>query len=604
MSTVVAVSGLLISSTGSALLRKVLFQLNGYGLDGTVHTFEKPCEEGATANGYKEVDLPAKAQGVTWAQLHVLLYPGIANVVSILVQGAGLRFITASVSQMLSGSCILFTAGLSVIVLRAKLNMLHYVGITLACVGVTVVSLVTLLAREEAATTDVRSTAIGIGLTLVAMAILAVRLVLEELLLDSMVLHPMQVLGFEGAWGSVFMAVLGLPLAWLLPGHDIGGHEENTLDSVAMLWNTGSLNATNLLFFWSVVGLNVFGLMVTQTLGSVFRAVLLTTRTASVWAVNLALYSLHVGGSSRVGEPWSSPESWVQMAGFVLLLAGTIVYAQGSSPAIDDLAAKEADGDEAAGAALLAESPLEGSPEGGPQEGPQIGRNIAQYRPYYSVYVPRTAARAIRPRSTSAERMSMRHCSSLPSEGWLGAQLALGPTRNASMPDGVLPWRRRASHPPLEPPAWQTPQRGGPAQDGGPSDAPFGTSPAFVRTLLSRKSWFLDPDATEGSSPSTASAARSPGEAVGAASGGASAVIPMRRRRSSMEGGSLGEAGDPEEGPVTPEPPLRHQASVECARERARTAESAAESAGKGREAHATTQKEPVKEAQEILTGI
>ncbi len=61
-----------------------------------------------------------------------------------------------------------------------------------------------------------------------------------------------------------------------------GGHEENTLDSLAMLWRTGSLNAVNMLFFWSVVGLNVFGLMVTQTLGSVFRAVLLTTRTATV----------------------------------------------------------------------------------------------------------------------------------------------------------------------------------------------------------------------------------------------------------------------------------------------------------------------------------
>lgn len=43
-------------------------------------------------------------------------------------QGAGLRFISASVSQMLSGSCILFTAALSVIVLRAKLNKLHYAG--------------------------------------------------------------------------------------------------------------------------------------------------------------------------------------------------------------------------------------------------------------------------------------------------------------------------------------------------------------------------------------------------------------------------------------------------------------------------------------------
>jgi hypothetical protein len=61
-----------------------------------------------------------------------------------------------------------------------------------------------------------------------------------------------------------------------------GGREENTVDSLAMLWNSDALNAVNTLFFWSVVGLNVFGLMVTQVLGSVFRAVMLTARTASV----------------------------------------------------------------------------------------------------------------------------------------------------------------------------------------------------------------------------------------------------------------------------------------------------------------------------------
>ena len=61
-----------------------------------------------------------------------------------------------------------------------------------------------------------------------------------------------------------------------------GGHEENTLDSLVMLWNDDLLNGVNVLFFWSVVGLNVFGLMVTQVLGSVFRAVMLTARTASV----------------------------------------------------------------------------------------------------------------------------------------------------------------------------------------------------------------------------------------------------------------------------------------------------------------------------------
>lgn len=61
-----------------------------------------------------------------------------------------------------------------------------------------------------------------------------------------------------------------------------GGREENTVDSLVMLWNDDVLNAVNTLFFWCVVGLNVFGLMVTQVLGSVFRAVMLTARTASV----------------------------------------------------------------------------------------------------------------------------------------------------------------------------------------------------------------------------------------------------------------------------------------------------------------------------------
>ena len=49
-----------------------------------------------------------------------------------------------------------------------------------------------------------------------------------------------------------------------------------------MLWNSRLLNGINWAFFLSVVGLNITGLLVTNQLGSVFRAVLLTSRTASV----------------------------------------------------------------------------------------------------------------------------------------------------------------------------------------------------------------------------------------------------------------------------------------------------------------------------------
>lgn len=74
----------------------------------------------------------------------------------------------------------------------------------------------------------------------------------------------------------------GFMMAWQLSFCDVGGREENSIDSLVMLWNNDLLNSVNVLFFWSVVGLNVFGLLVTQVLGSVFRAVMLTARTASV----------------------------------------------------------------------------------------------------------------------------------------------------------------------------------------------------------------------------------------------------------------------------------------------------------------------------------
>ena len=81
-----------------------------------------------------------------------------------------------------------------------------------------------------------------------------------------------------------------------------------------------------------------------------------------------------------------------------------------------------------------------------------------------------------------------------------GVPVPLGTGRHASLPDG-LPWRRRASHPPMELVAggeapWRTPPRPQGPDEGGAH--PHGASPAFVRTLLSRKSWFLDADGPGG----------------------------------------------------------------------------------------------------------
>ena len=48
---------------------------------------------------------------------------------------------------------------------------------------------------------------------------------------------------------------------------------------------------------------------------------------AQVWAVDLVLYKT-LPTDLNVGEAWMSPASWIQLFGFSLLLAGTIIYAQ------------------------------------------------------------------------------------------------------------------------------------------------------------------------------------------------------------------------------------------------------------------------------------
>ena len=72
---------------------------------------------------------------------------------------------------------------------------------------------------------------------------------------------------------------------------------------------------------------NVAGMAVTGHLGAVFRTVLETSRTLAVWVVDLLLAAFGAGGG-KLGESWG-PWSWVQAAGFVVLVAGTLLYGQG-----------------------------------------------------------------------------------------------------------------------------------------------------------------------------------------------------------------------------------------------------------------------------------
>eukprot|EP00884_Botryococcus_braunii_P001950 jgi/Botrbrau1/11756/Bobra.0195s0081.1 len=570
MRSAIYVTGLLITAASTALTWKVLYQLNGEEAEGSVHAFEKPwfttlesvlacwislllynlaciaqkyrrqshgrihpdiqqplLQNGSGGEGVgppspsKPADvhldpLEEPSTSICWPDLKALLLPALCNVLSILLQGEGLRFITASVSQMVAGSCILFTALLALILLRCRLNWLHLTGITLATAGITTVSLAVFLPDSVspsgngallglvkgggdpwgglawgplwAGTEGPQQLLLGVLLTLLSQFVLALRLVLEEFAVSSTNLHPLEVLGYQGMWGSVMMLLVGLPLAALLPGSDVGGVKENTWDTLLMLWNSPVVNGVSSLFFLSVVGMNIFGLFVALKLGSVFRAVLLTSRTALVWGVNLGLYYSHVGGGG-LGEPWRGAPSLLQLLGFGLLLTGTINYAQGSSLEAAEKLVTTLEGEE--------EEEGEG---GGDQERGQPGAPDQATGPGRSEMSP--SCQVLRSSSLMRQPISAS-----------AADSVMIP-RTCVLVDGrgtpILTWRGSLPQSvdlPLEPPALRPGRLEGGGDSGrdeaivertgGSQPIPTGTGdrhrPGYLHTLLAASSWMNSP---------------------------------------------------------------------------------------------------------------
>lgn len=154
-----------------------------------------------------------------------------------------------------------------------------------------------------------------------------------------MAIPPLKIVGYEGLFGAVAMLGALLPLVQRLPGVDGQGLHEDSKDTWHMITHSPAIAKLLLLDAGALLAYNVAGMCVTGHLGAVFRTVLETTRTLFVWLVDLMLFYTPLG-EGKLGEAWTK-YSWVQAAGFVVLVAGTIIYGKGDE---EEVAAGIAEG--------------------------------------------------------------------------------------------------------------------------------------------------------------------------------------------------------------------------------------------------------------------
>jgi hypothetical protein len=134
---------------------------------------------------------------------------------------------------------------------------------------------------------------------------------------------PLLLIGMEGLWGTVLCLLVVYPLVYYLPGEDHGSYED-PFNTIHMIMNSKTIQNAFIIYFVVIFLYNLFAVMVTFLLNSVWHAILDNFRPITVWMTDLFIFYV-ITSSGDFGEPWTK-WSWIQVFGMTVLLYGTAVY--------------------------------------------------------------------------------------------------------------------------------------------------------------------------------------------------------------------------------------------------------------------------------------
>jgi type II secretory pathway pseudopilin PulG len=358
---VVAIPGMLIFGTATVVTQKFLFEQKANGRDCYVnpHKFAKPwfqtnsmfigmllallvyeVQSLIKKRKQKDVDstqsLASQAEDLQkenseeWKMYFYVAGPAICDLTATALMNIGLLYIQASVWQMLRGSMVLFSSIFCAFILKRPHFAYMWWSVLLIVIALTIVGVAAVCSTGVGKDGVTQGQVImAIALTVGSQIIQASQIVVEDFLLHDMTAAPVLIVGLEGMWGTIITCTIFLPIIQNIGGEEGNGVHEDTLDTFRMIGNSPTLLVWCILYVFFILLYNVTGMFVTNITSAVVRTILEGLRTLCIWIVQLIIfYSVRASGSesgSTIGEEWTI-WSWMQLAGFLLLFTGMLLY--------------------------------------------------------------------------------------------------------------------------------------------------------------------------------------------------------------------------------------------------------------------------------------
>ncbi|CAK4085302.1 unnamed protein product [Aphanomyces euteiches] len=336
----------LLTGTGTTLMSKVMYDIDTIGLDGETRKFEKPIfqtmlmfaamvfalpiqwiyhwnlehqwhAKGGALSGFKR---PARIPMRTY---FILALPAAFDLLGTYLANLGLLYVTVSVFQLMKCTVIIFVALLKVLVLGDHLKRYMWIGIGMNTVAALMVGFSSFQDTEEQINNN-DNPGLGIIMIILSCFVQSAQYVFEEKLMGDGIdtAPPLIVVGMEGLWGLIMTGLIVYPIAYFVPGNDLGSYERID-DAWYMLTNSPTAQVAAAIFLIVILGYNVFAVFVTFLLNSIWHAILDNFRPVTVWGTDLLLF--YVFTPRTFGEAWTS-WSYLELTGMITLLLGTAVY--------------------------------------------------------------------------------------------------------------------------------------------------------------------------------------------------------------------------------------------------------------------------------------
>ena len=259
----------------------------------------------------------------------------------------GLTYLTTSMYQMMRGLELFFVCLWSRIFLKNPIYRHAYLGIGSLIVGLALVGLNSIIFKKDNESVA-KNPLVGIILMCTSQFFSSTEYVIQEKFIKHFDVHPFQLVGFEGLWGSVMYSILLIFFQFL---SDCSGWDETIREGICFYYydtyrieyvnndyknhstiisriedtdfafkQMGDSAAVLVVYIFYIVSIalyNIVGINLTKLVSSTARAVVDTVRTVFIW-----LFFLIWGPVPGTKEHFYP----LQLGGFILLVFGTLVY--------------------------------------------------------------------------------------------------------------------------------------------------------------------------------------------------------------------------------------------------------------------------------------